>query len=100
MDGSKMLKDIHYQFTYSPVASWPIIRMILALSLKEKWVTRQIDYELAFTQADAENKHLYMEVPKGFEVKAPDGTTSKDWVFLIKKNLYGSKMPDKFGTLT
>ena len=89
LDGSRMIKDQHYSESYSPVASWPAIRFIMSLALKEKWETRQIDYVLAFTQAEAECDELYMSIPRGYTMK--NGENPKDYALHIKKNLYGGK---------
>jgi hypothetical protein len=48
VDGSRMQKGIHYDQTYTPVASWTSIRTLLALTAIHKWHTVQLDYVLAF----------------------------------------------------
>ena len=68
IDGSRMQKDVHYEHTYSPVASWNSIRMLLIMTAVHGWHTKQLDYVLAFPQAPVE-KELYMKIPRGFEVK-------------------------------
>ena len=83
IDNSRMKKGIHYDQTYSPVASWNSIRLVLSLIAAFGWHTQQIDYVLAFPQAPVE-KEIYMEVPKGFEV---DG----DCVLRLNRNVYGQK---------
>jgi hypothetical protein len=85
-DGSKQEKGVNYWETYSPVATWPSIRMLLTMSLMFGWETRQVDYVLAYTQAAIETD-LYMKLPRGFEV---DGSPD-DYVLLLKANLYGQK---------
>ena len=92
IDGSKQIKGVNYWDTHSPVAAWPTIRMVLAMALKEGWETRQIDYVLAFCQAEAETDNLFMEIPKGFEVD--DGDT-RDYVLHLKRNLYGQKQASR-----
>lgn len=67
IDGSKMRYGVHYEQTYSPVASWMSIRLLLALTALHGWHTTQIDYVLAFPQAPVE-KELFMKIPKGFEL--------------------------------
>jgi hypothetical protein len=86
IDGSKQKKGINYWESYAPVASWSTIRLILTLAYIEGWSTKQIDYVMAYTQADAETD-LYMKIPKGFRV--PDAT--EEYVLKIKKNIYGQK---------
>ena len=85
VDGSKQKEGEHFWETYAPVASWPTIRMALIMALLNGWKTKQIDYVLAFPQAEVECE-MYMKLPKGFEVDK-DG----DYVLRLNKNLYGMK---------
>ena len=87
-DGSKQVQGVNYWETYAPVASWPTIRMILMLTIMLAWKSRQIDYVLAFPQADAETDNLFMKVPRGFHV---EGENTDDYAFQLLKNLYGQK---------
>ena len=68
VNGSHMVHKRDYDQTYTPVASWNIIRLLLILVLVHSWHTIQLDYILAFTQAPV-NRYLYMNTPKGFEVE-------------------------------
>ena len=86
IDGSKQEEGVNYWETFSPVASWAAIRMVLITTLIHGWFTKQIDFVLAYTQADVECQ-LYMAIPKGFEVQ-DDG---QDYVLKLKKNLFGQK---------
>jgi len=88
IDGSKQVKGVNYWETYAPVASWPTIRTILMLVIAKGWHTRQIDYVLAYTQADVELDNLYMKIPRGFNV--PEGP-NEEYVLKINKNVYGQK---------
>lgn len=90
IDGSKQTKGLNYWDTYSPVASWSTIRMVLIMALIGNWQTRQIDFVLAYTQADAECDNMYMKIPRGFEVDIPQADP-KDYVLKINKNIYGQK---------
>jgi hypothetical protein len=54
--------------SYAPVASWPIMRLILIMSIVLNWSSIQIDYVQAYAQADVETDNVYMNVPKGFEL--------------------------------
>ena len=65
IDGSKQEKGVNYWESYAPVASWSTIRLILILAYLEGWSTKQIDYVMAYTQADCETD-LYMKIPKVF----------------------------------
>jgi hypothetical protein len=88
IDGSKMIKGVHYEESYSPVATWNSIRTMLILAAQYNWHTVQIDYVLAFPQAPIE-RVLYMEIPKGFELEG--GLDRKDHVLELHRNVYGSK---------
>jgi histone deacetylase 1/2 len=84
--GGKQIKDVHYWETYSPVVKWSSIRMFLTLAVINKWHTRQVDFVLAYPQADIETD-LYMEIPRGFEFAG----TRQTHCLQLKKNLYGQK---------
>lgn len=86
IDGSKQEEGVNYWETFSPVASWAAIRMVLITTLIHRWTTKQIDFVLAYTQADVECE-LYMAIPKGFEVEDQD----QEYVLKLKKNLFGQK---------
>jgi len=58
------------------------------MAITKNWTTRQIDFVMAYTQADAETDNLYMKIPKGFDL---GGAKSSDWVLKLRKNLYGQK---------
>jgi hypothetical protein len=60
--------------------------MVLITTLIHGWYTKQIDFVLAYTQADVECE-LYMAIPKGFEVEGE----AQDYVLKLKKNLFGQK---------
>ena len=88
IDGSRMVKNRDYDLTYAPVASWGVIKLLLALSLIHNWHTVQLDYVLAFTQAPVE-RELYMKLPKGITI---DGVEDPEgWCFKLHKNTYGQK---------
>ena len=74
--------------TYSPVVQWSTVRLLLVLSIILRLETKQIDFTLAFVQADAE-PGTYIEMPPMFSM---DG-----YILELKKNLYGQKdAPIKF----
>lgn len=88
LDGSKMVEGKDYWHTYSAVIQWPPVRLLMILSLVRKWYTVQVDYVQAYPQAKAEFDHVYMKVPKGFEVPGAD---KDEYVLKIEKNIYGGK---------
>jgi Reverse transcriptase (RNA-dependent DNA polymerase) len=84
VDGSQMRKGEHYEMTYSPVASWSLVRMLLILTPLHGWTTKQID----FVQAPIE-KTLYMKIPACVELE--NGSDPKDYVLKLHRNIYGQK---------
>jgi hypothetical protein len=85
-------KSKHYDKTYSPVASWNSVRMLLTITAVHGWKTKQIDYVQAFAQAPVE-KTLYMKIPAGIELE--DGADPSDYVLMIHRNIYGLKQADR-----
>jgi transposase InsO family protein len=86
--GHKQQEGIDYDQTYSPVVTWPSIRLLLTLTLVNNWATRQIDYIQAYPQAPIE-RNMYMEIPKGFKIT--DGDPEGDYVLQLHQNIYGQK---------
>ena len=87
VDGSRMRRGVDYDETYSPVATWRTIRLLMTLSALHGWHTRQLDYVLAFPQAPME-RELYMEIPKGFDI---DQGKTDDFILKLNKNIFGQK---------
>jgi hypothetical protein len=83
--GGQQTKGVTYHETYSPVVNWFTLRLFIVLSLIYDWKTRQVDFVLAFPQAELASD-VYMELPYGFHVE-PQG----DWVLKLKRNVYGLK---------
>ena len=73
--------------TYSPVVHWFSIRLLLIHAMLFRWSTRQVDFTMAFPQADIEFP-LYMKIPPGIKLKGKD---KRNKVLELKKNLYGQK---------
>ena len=84
--GGKQVYGVNYTDTFSPVVNWITVRLILILSLIHQWKTRQVDFVLAFPQADIECP-MFMELPPGIEMKG----SRKTHVLQLIKNLYGQK---------
>jgi hypothetical protein len=53
--------------TYTATLAWPPIRFLFTLSIIKSWHNHQIDFELAFPQADVEC-YLYMGTPMGLRL--------------------------------
>ena len=84
--GGQQRYGINYTETYGPVVMLATVRMLLILSILFSWATVQVDYVLAYPQADIE-QDLYMELPKGVKPKIKD----EDYVLKLVKNIYGQK---------
>jgi hypothetical protein len=85
--GGQQTYGVNYWETFSPVVNWFSIRLTLVLSLIYQWKTRQIDFVLAFPQADVECE-LYMELPRGLIF---EGCHRDTHCLKLLKNLYGQK---------
>ena len=84
--GGQQEHGINFWETYSPVVNWFSIRLFLVISIIRGWETRQIDFVLAFPQADVECD-IYMEIPQGFNLHG----AKKKFCLQLKKNIYGTK---------
>jgi Reverse transcriptase (RNA-dependent DNA polymerase) len=85
--GHKQEYGVHYCDTYSPVVRWTSICIMLILSILQGWSTRQLDFVMAYPQADISTDRVYIEIPKGFEFEG-----SRDTHCLhVLKNIYGEK---------
>ena len=64
----------------------------MTLAIINNWHTRQLDFVLAFPQADIE-RELYMKLPAGFSIEGLNLTEEekKEHVLRLDKNLYGQK---------
>jgi hypothetical protein len=61
--------------------------LFLIISILNSWETRQIDFVLAYPQANVECD-ISMEVPVGFKLPNRD---KKKYCLKLKKNIYGTK---------
>jgi hypothetical protein len=86
LHGGKQEHLVNYWETYAPVIGWNTIRLFLVLTLLNGWCTRQVDFVLAFPQADIECP-IHMEIPRGFKFEG----SRKTHCLALKKNLYGAK---------
>ncbi len=80
--GGQQTHGVNYWETFSPVVNWFSIR----LCMTDRY-TRQIDFVLAFPQADVECD-LYMELPRGLIF---EGIHRDTHCIKLVKNLYGQK---------
>jgi Reverse transcriptase (RNA-dependent DNA polymerase) len=90
VDGSKQQKGIDFDETFSPVASWATIRLILVLAVINKWFVHQLDFVQAFPQAPVE-QDLYIEIPKGCHVEGD----ADHYALQVLRNIYGQRQAGK-----
>ena len=57
---------VNYWETYTPVANWTSVRLLLALAHIHGLESRSIDFVLAFSQAVLETE-VYIEISYGFD---------------------------------
>ena len=84
--GGKQEHGVNYWETYTPVIGWTTIRLFLILVMLNGWASRQVDFVLAYPQADIECP-MYMDIPRGFVFQGSKKTHCLELV----KNLYGQK---------
>ena len=70
--GGQQEYRVNYFDTYAPVVTWTSVRLILVMAILNAWATRQVDFVMAYPQADIEFD-LYMHLPHG--VQMADGFT-------------------------
>ena len=90
IDGSKQIYGVHYDETYAPVVTWATVRYFLIQALIKGWYTKQLDFVLAYTQADVE-RDLYMKIPKGIHIADVPKEEQHKYLLKLVKNLYGQK---------
>jgi hypothetical protein len=87
--GGQQEYGVNYWETFAPVVTWISIRLELILSILLCWHTRQIDFILAYPQAQIETP-LFMEIPKGINLEGMLDDVN-DCVLELRMNLYGQK---------
>jgi transposase InsO family protein len=87
--GFTQVQGIDYDETFSPVARFESLRLLLALAALEDWEIHQMDVKSAFLNGLLDEE-IYMEQPQGFV--APG---QSDKVCLLKKAIYGLKQASR-----
>jgi hypothetical protein len=85
VQGYLQTEGVDYFESYAPVVQWSIVRMLLTLTLREGWATRQVDYTNAFAQAEM-GETVYVEPPRLFVSRS-----GKELVLLLFKSIFGVK---------
>jgi len=86
--GGQQEHGINYMETYSPVVMRTTVSLIIMLAMINSWHSRQLDFILAYLQADVDGD-IYMKLPKGFKIweKHP----KEGYCLKLLKNIYGLK---------
>ena len=74
LHSGKQVYGMNYFETYAPVVTWFAIRLIIIFGIIFGWALRQVDFVMAYPQAQIK-MDIYMEIPQG----------------IIEKNIYGQK---------
>ena len=85
--GGQQEHGVNYFETSSPVVHWFSVRLLYIIAFLNKWHTRQIDFVLAYPQADIECE-MYMKMPLGLKVP---GASRNTYALKLKKNIYRKK---------
>ncbi|KAI0507419.1 hypothetical protein KFK09_013544 [Dendrobium nobile] len=64
--GHRQEYGLHYKETFSPVAKFPTIRILLTIAFTNSWHIHQLDIANAFLHGSL-NDTVYMKQPRGFE---------------------------------
>ena len=59
---------MNYWETYAPVVKWTTIRLVMTLIMSNEWKSRQLDFVLAYPQANVEGD-IYMRMPHGVQAQ-------------------------------
>ena len=83
------IPGVDYDETFSPVACFELIRLLLALAALEDWEIHQLDVESVFLNGVLDEE-IYMEQPQGFIIA---GQETK--VCHLCKVIYGLKQASR-----
>jgi Reverse transcriptase (RNA-dependent DNA polymerase) len=78
--GDRQIEGVDFFETYAPVVSWSTVRLLLISSIVLGLATTQVDYTLAFVQADL-GEEIYCEMPKRYD--------RPRYIFKLKRSVYG-----------
>jgi len=83
--GFSQIHGIDFDDTFSPVARFETVRLLLATAALDDWEIEALDVKTAFLYG-ALDEELYMDQPQGFIKAGQEGK-----VYRLKKALYGLK---------
>jgi hypothetical protein len=87
--GFTQIPGIDYDETFSPVARFESLRLLLALAALEDWEIHQMDIKSAFLNGVLD-KEIYMEQPQGFVTAGQETKVCR-----LKKAIYGLKQASR-----
>jgi len=93
--GYSQIHGLDYDETFSPVISFPSLRLILALALKYGLILEHMDVATAYLNGEVDSE-LYVEQPTGISTEFPP----ERYVCLLKKGLYGLKQAGRLWNQT
>lgn len=76
----QQIEGVDFFNTYAPVEAWSTVQLLLILSVIMGLAMKQVNYKLAFIQADIKDD-IYVQMAKGFE--------QPGHVYKLKKSVYG-----------
>jgi hypothetical protein len=79
-------QGVDYDETWSPVANYSSVRMLLAIAASKDLDILQYDVKTAFLHGEIDVDDIYVKQPEGYVVKGKE-----HWVYRLKKSLYGLK---------
>src|SRR5712692_1408941 len=87
--GFMQIPGIDYDETFSPVARFESLRLLLVLAALENWEIHQMDVKSAFLNGIL-NEEIYMEQPQGFIAAKQENKVCR-----LKRALYGLKQASR-----
>ena len=87
--GFTQIPGIDFDETFSPVARFELLRLLLALAALEDWHVHQMDVKSAFLNGVLKEE-IYMEQPQGFIMSGQETRVCR-----LKKALYGLKQASR-----
>ena len=87
--GFTQIPGLDFDETFSPVARFESLRLLLALAALEDWHIHQMDVKSAFLNGELEEE-IFMEQPKGFVVAGQEARVCR-----LKKAIYGLKQASR-----
>ncbi|KAI3806370.1 hypothetical protein L1987_22271 [Smallanthus sonchifolius] len=87
--GYSQKQGINYQETFTPVARFETIRVLIAVAAQRGWPRLQLDVKTAFLNGEL-SEEIYVQQLEGFEKKG-----CEEKVYRLKKALYGLKQASR-----